>query len=317
MRSFRFAPLVAILFGLISSRDVAGRGAEWKLEESSGGLKVFHDGEFVTEYLTKSGAKPILWPIHGPGGVEMTRAYPMKTVEGEKQDHIHQRSFWFTHGNVNGVDFWSEQGDHGVIEHREFLTREASDQKAIIATRNDWLDAKGKKQLEDERRLTFRQLDGSLAIDFDVTVKATAGAATFGDTKEGAFGLRVPTFMDVNSKMGGRIVNREGLTDAAAWGKPAAWVDYHAPSGKTKVGVAILNHPTSFRYPTRWHVREYGLFAANPFGLHDFEGGPEGAGAHVIPEGETMTLRYRVIFHAGDEKEAKIAEAFERYAAEK
>jgi len=98
---------------------------------------------------------------------------------------------------------------------------------------------------------------------------------TFGDTKEGSFGLRVNESMKVERKTGGKIVSSEGLEDEKAWGKPAAWVDYYGPIQGETLGIAILNHPSSFRYPTHWHVRPYGLFAANPWGLHDFTGGKE------------------------------------------
>jgi hypothetical protein len=145
-------------------------------------------------------------------------------------------------------------------------------------------------------------------------VKATAGPVTFGDTKEGAFGVRVPTTMDVNSKMGGKIVNAEGLMDDAAWGKQSPWVDYFGPVEGETLGVAILNHPSSFRYPTYWHVRTYGLFAANPFGVKDFTKDKEKSGAYTIESGKTMNLRYRVIFHSGDQAAAKIADRFAEYS---
>ena len=77
------------------------------------------------------------------------------------------------------------------------------------------------------------------------------------------FGLRVATSMDVTSKKGGKIINAEGIENTPAWGKPSPWVDYTGPVGGKTVGVAIFNHPSSFRYPTTWHVRDYGLFAAN------------------------------------------------------
>jgi hypothetical protein len=120
--------------------------------------------------------------------------------------------------------------------------------------------------------------------------------------------------MRVDSKQGGRIVNSDGLTDADAWGKRAAWVDYHGPVDGRRVGIAILNHPSSFRFPTYWHVRTYGLFAANPFGVHDFTGA--GDGTSTLPAGDTLNLRYRLVLHTGDEKEGDIAAAYESYAKE-
>ena len=280
-------------------------------EKTEAGVSIKIDGELFTEYLTHSGNKPVLWPIIGPNGALMTRNYPLKEAEGEAKDHIHQRSFWFTHGDVNGVSFWDEGDKSGSIKHREFKAIE-SGTVAKIVTVNDWLSRDGKKICEDERTLKFGVTNGSRYIDFDVTVKATEGPVTFGMTKEGAFGIRVAETIKVKAEKGGQIINSEGLRDDAAWGKPAAWVDYYGPVGDDTVGIAILNHPSSFRYPTHWHVRTYGLFAANPFGLKEF--GQPGEGAHTIAPGETMTLRYRVLIHEGDSEEAEIAKAFDEYA---
>jgi hypothetical protein len=313
----RVRSVLASAFVLIFS-TVALAGP-WEVVKDESGLVVKKDGQVVTHYLIKAGNKPILWPIIGPTGKEMTRAYPMRKVEGEKTDHIHQRSLWFTHGDVNGTSFWEEvnpKHQPGETVHREFVKAEGGDQ-ATIVVRDDWKTPEGKKLLEDERKIVIRDVGEARVLDFDVTLKATEGDVKFGETKEGAFGIRVPTSMDVNSKKGGQIVTSEGDKDDSAWGKKAAWVDYHGPVDGEQLGIAVLNHPSSFRFPTRWHVRTYGLFAANPWGTKDFTGGKETGGEYVLPKGESLNLRYRVIFHKGNEQEGKIAEAFAKYAEER
>ncbi len=294
--------------------------AAWTVEKSEGGVVVKRDGKLVTEYLTRSGTKPILWPLSGPDGKPYTRAFPMAKVLGEQTDHRHQRSCWFDHGNVNGIDFWAEPGtvpgsNFGTIEHKEFVTLKGSDDEAVIETTNDWLGPDGKRQCSDRRRLRFHGAKDRNIIDFDFTLLASDGPVIFGDTKEGSFGCRVATSMAVESKQGGKIVNSDGLTNEAAWGKPANWVDYHGPVSEdddTTVGIAILNHPASFRAPTFWHVRPYGLFAANPFGVKDFSG--EGEGTYTIEPGKEIPLYFQMILHLGDEKQAQIADAFAAYA---
>ncbi len=152
-------------------------------------------------------------------------------------------------------------------------------------------------------------------LDFDVTLKATNGPVTFNDTKEGMLGVRVASSMDVakgKAKGDGKITNAEGITDDAAWGKASPWVDYVGPVDGKTVGLAILNHPESFRYPTTWHVRTYGLFAANPFGWHDF--GMKTKGDHTIAKGDQVRFRYRLILHEGDTPSAQLASAFKAYA---
>jgi hypothetical protein len=297
--------------------------AQWNVEKTDAGASVKHDGKLVTEYHTRSGTKPILWPLIGPTGKPVTRAYPMKKVSGEAHDHQHQRSAWITYGSVNGIDFWSEPETAplgarvGSIEHKEFVTLQGGANDAVVETLNDWLGPDGQKQCSDRRRLRFHTANGQRIIDFDITLLAPDKPVVFGDTKEGAFGVRVAQNMALQSKLGGKIVNSKGETNGDAWGKPAEWVDYHGPvddDDETVVGIAIFNHPASFHFPTRWHVREYGLFAANPLGLKEFPGG--GDGGCTLAAGKELPLHYRMILHTGDEKEAGLAAAYEAYAKE-
>jgi hypothetical protein len=292
-------------------RDLLATNTGVSMIEHARRVEVRVDGKLLTEYIPDDGPKPYFFPLIGPSGARMTRSFPMKEVEGEKRDHPHHRSLWFTHGSVNKVDFWSEAPGHGRIVETSRLVGGGL-ASGTLRTTDDWISPDGNKVCEDERSVTFHAGKDAGTIDFDVTLKASEGPVTFGDTKEGMFGLRVPTSMDVTSKPGGHIVNAEGVEDKAAWGKASAWVDYSGPVDGKTVGVAILNHPSSFRYPTTWHVRDYGLFAANPFGYHDF--GQKSSGEHVLPKGESIRFRYRVILHDGDSKAAHLPEAFRAYA---
>jgi hypothetical protein len=294
----------------------AASAAEVTVQRSAGGAVVKIDGQLFTEYLVSSGNKPILWPVIGPTGQPMTRSYPMKNVPGETKDHPHQRSIWFTHGDVNGIGFWDQSSKAGRIVHREFV-KLAGGETAAIVTRNDWLAPDGKKQLEDQRALRFGLIGETRWIDFDITLIATEGPVRFGDTKEGTFGVRVAEALAVDAKRGGTIVNSQGERDTNAWGKRASWVDYFGSVDHEAVGIAILNHPSSFRYPTFWHVRTYGLYAANPFGTKNFTGRQGDDGSYTLPAGEKLPLRYRLLFHRGDWREAGIARRFADYAKEK
>ncbi|NUQ63674.1 MAG: PmoA family protein [Pirellulales bacterium] len=309
-----------LLFACMVTAAASAAAAEITAEKTDQGVVVKIDGQFFTEYLTCSGSKPILWPVIGPTGKPVTRAWPMQSDNpDERQDHPHQRSIWFTHGDVNGIDFWGADPKNpkiakpGTAKHREFVAIESGAQAKIV-TRNDWLGPDGKKVLEDERRLAFGADGESRWIDFDITLKATEGPVTFGDTKEGTMGVRTAESVKVDAKKGGQIVNSDGLIDKDAWGKRAAWVDYFGPVDGETVGIAFMNHPSSFRFPTYWHVRTYGLYAANPFGVKDFTQSKSEDGAYTVPTGESITLKYRLLFHKGDAKQGKVSEAFEAYA---
>src|SRR5262249_2980855 len=148
-------------------------------------------GKLLTEYRGEFAPKPILDPLVGPTGAAFTRAYPRETVEGEAHDHPHQRSCWFTHGKVNGIDFWSEQKGHGSIKETARKTLVGGPAVGVLRTTDDWLGPDGKKVCEDERVIRFYATKTASVLDFDITLKATSGPVTFGDTKEGMFGIRV------------------------------------------------------------------------------------------------------------------------------
>ena len=274
-------------------------------------IDVLAGGKLVTSYIPDDGPKPYFFPLIGPSGAAMTRSFPMKMVAGEKLDHPHHRSLWFTHGSVNKVDFWSEVPGHGKILETSRPTVVSGPALGLIRTTDDWIGPDGKKVCEDERVVRIFATKLARVLDFDIALKASEGPVTFGDTKEGMFGLRVVSSMDVTAKKGGKIVNAEGVEDKPTWGKPSPWVDYTGPVDGKTVGVALLNHPSSFRSPTTWHVRDYGLFAANPFGWHDF--GQKESGEYVLPKGESIRFRYRIILHDGDTASAALPSLFRAY----
>jgi hypothetical protein len=281
-------------------------------ETSANNLKVKIDQQLLTEYHLGVGNKPFFYPLNGPNGESYTRTFPMSIVPGEDQDHPHQRSCWFTYGNVNGVDFWSEGKRFGTVKETDRTLAVSGPIVGRMTTTNEWRAADDRRFCVDERTVTFYRTKSARIIDFAFRIAANDGPVTFSDTKEGMFGIRVASSMDVTKKKGGTITNAEGLTDEKAWGKSSPWVDYVGPVKDKIVGIAMINHPKSFRYPTTWHVRTYGLFAANPFGWHDF-GRPE-RGDYTIPGGQAIEFLYRVVLHEGDTSSANPAALAAAYA---
>jgi hypothetical protein len=277
------------------------------INPSDVGAIILADGQPFAEYRKRSGFQPAIWPIIGPTDKEMTRSYPVgPLLEGESQDHPHHRSLWFAHGSVNGLDFWTEfenatrqqDAEHPVIAHRAFEKLEVDGDCAVLVAVNDWMHVKT-KVCEDVRTLRFGADEKIRWIDFQIELKATAGDVVFGDTKEGTFGIRVPETMKVDAKLGGKIVNSNGQTNDKTWGQPATWVQYRGPVQGEDLGITIVNLPGSFRYPTRWHVRTYGLFAANPFGEREFPPAKSKQGEVTLPAGDSLRLRYLVLLHQG------------------
>lgn len=273
------------------------------------GWQITRDGEVVLGYVKDSNGRPVLYPVMGPSGRSMTRAFPFTEAQpGEKADHDHHRSFWFTHGDVNGIDFWVDDKGSGVIKQISGDSGINDQGSAFIETTNRWQSPDGTPVLSDVRRVSLSDDNERYIIDFDITLLAEFADVRFGDTKEGSFGIRVAGPMKVDAGLGGVVTNSDGLNDKKAWGQPAAWVDYSGPtepsgSDQSIAGITIHNHPSSYGYPTRWHVRTYGLLAANPFGKHHFVGGKPHDGI-LLAKGESMHLSYRVVLSDGSFDEA-------------
>jgi len=316
----RLIVFCAVVGWFTASTSCSALAGEFSVEPSDAGAVVKVDGRFFAEYVKLSGHQPIVWPIHGPDGSAMTRAYPMTDPqENEMNDHPHHRSLWFTHGIVNDKDFWIEPSNRGnrpknFIRHREFAELDAKGDTARIVTVNDWMSDEV-KVCDDRRTLVFGASDDRRWIDFTVVVSATDGDVTFGDTKEGSFGLRVAGTMKVDADMGGRFVNSHGQVDGGAWGQPAPWINYTGPVDGKPAGIAVFSHPSNFRPECRWHTREYGLLAANPFGLKDFPRGVPSQGATTVADGDALNLRYLVLFHRGDLTNEQLQSQFESFSS--
>lgn len=320
--------LLFVAYGLNhAALTTSSNAAEVTLKKNKKGVAVMVGNELFTQYITLSGSKPVLWPINGPTGKPMTRSWPIgPKEEGEHTDHVHQRSFWFTHEGVNGANFWAEPKSYspadrrkhniGTIVHREFAKMDSAEDGATLVSVCDWVDGSDKRLLEERTTYLFSASEDVRTIDMTVALKATDGDVELEDRKDGMFGIRLASSMKVDAGLGGQIYNSEGQINKGAWGQYARWVDYHGPVDGETVGVAILWHPQNFRNPIRWHVRDYGLFAANPLAENGFPESDRKQGPTTIKKGETLTLRFRTLFHRGDHEAGKIAAAYEAYAAE-
>lgn len=279
-------------------------------------VRVDVNGRLLTEYFFTNVPRPYCYPLIGPGNLAMTRSWPMASPPGEAHDHPHHRSFWFAHGKVNGQDFWSEEKSFGKIVHQGFDETSSGTNVGVIKARNHWVAADGKIVCSDERTLKFYTpvRAGEQVLDFEITLKASQGELTLGDTKEGTFALRVAESMRLKGGQG-HILNSEGARDDKTWGKRANWCDYSGPVNGQAAGIAIFDHPGNPRHPTWWHVRDYGLFAANPFGRHDFEKLKDTtAGDLRVPAGDSVTFRYRVLLHLGELTAAQLDERYRECA---
>lgn len=255
--------------------------------------------------------RPYFYPVRAADGTEVTSDQTRLRKTAPKSDHPHHRSLWVAQGDMNGVDHWGTIGADAPKQQHLGFSRFGNDS---FVEELAWEGKDQKPALRETRTVKFSVLeDGSRAIDLTSTYTPAAGEVTFGDTKEaGLCAVRVAKpISDAPT-----LTNAKGQTgEKNTWGKPADWCDISGQIGGKPYGVAVLDHPANPRHPSTWHVREYGLLAANIFGLHEFDKSrPAGAGKLTIKPGESVTFRYRVIIHQGDAKAVNLDAKYQDFA---
>jgi hypothetical protein len=290
---------------------------------------------FTTYYFGPASPKPNLHPLRSAEGTVVTRGFPMiRDIPGESHDHPHHRAMFFAHGDINGVDFWgekvesrkqqtaggkyyatSEELPKGRTVFRKIEEMKSGPDSATLKAGFDLVGPDGKKVASETQEYIFRGDASTRTIDCTFTLTANHGPVKMGDTKEGTFAIRVAHDL-TGSKV--RMLNSNGkVGEKEIWGKRADWVDYSGIVKGEKLGIAIFDNPRNLRHPTTWHARDYGLFAVNPFGEHDFYNDPKRHGSYTIAPGQSLTLRYRVLIHHGDWTTAQLDAAYRYYAAGK
>lgn len=258
--------------------------------------------------------KPVFYPVVSPNGARVNREYPMvEKVPGESADHPHHQSLFFTYDEVNGTNFWNPERTGRRIQQRE-----ARAEGSTLIASLDWKDKDGRVLLDETKRVTFGGSDDAFWLDHASTLRAPNVAVSMGDTKEGAFGLRLN---DTLKELGGsgRYINAEGLETAAnVWGKTSPWVAIRGgvtdAAGRRDVTVAIFSHPSGLNHPPYWHARDYGLFAVNPFARKGYDpAAPERITRLGV--GEQLSVRFRVTVYAGQVNKARLDSDYRQFAS--
>ncbi len=266
-------------------------------------------------------AKPVLYPIRTARGTPVTRGFPLDPRPGERVDHPHQVGLWFNYGDVNGVDFWNNsealkpeaRAKLGRIRHRRIASTRSGAGEAELVVDADWVMPDRSIVLVENTGFVFRADDSSRSVERITRLTAQREPVRFADNKEGVLGLRVaraleepadkpelftdasgnPTPVPVldNAGVNGSYTSSEGLTGASVWGTRGRWMALAGRVGEEDVVLLMVDHPANPGYPTYWHARGYGLFAANPLGQSIFSNGKQTLNFTLAP-GATAVFRH-------------------------
>jgi len=331
MTTSRTARGVAALLALFAGRawseapppvDVRPVPAERRVDVTVGGKP------FTSYIWPERLAKAVLYPLRSSRGTLVTRGFPLDPRPGERVDHPHHVGLWFNYGDVNGVDFWNnsdslpkqEQAKMGRIVHKAIASTASGPGKGELVVDADWIMPDGSVLMTERTRFLFRADADSRAVERVTELEARDQAVKFADNKEGVLGLRVaraleepadkpevftdasgkPTAVPVldNAGVNGLYTSSEGLTGAKVWGTRGRWVALAGKVESEDVVLLMLDHPKNPGYPTYWHARGYGLFAANPLGQSVFSNGKETLNFTLAP-GASTTFRHRLVILPG------------------
>ncbi len=309
-------------------------------------VDVLVDGQPFTSYIWPERlAKPVLWPIRSAAGTLVTRGFPLEPRPGERVDHPHQVGFWCNHGDVDGVDFWNNsealkpeaRARMGSIRQAAIESAAGGAGRGALRVALEWRMPDGTVALREQTAYAFGAGQGRRSIDRETTLSAAGRRVVFNDNKEGTLGLRVARALEAPSKeplvftdasgkptsvpaldntgVNGVYTSSEGLKGDAVWGTRARWVALSGRVGSEEVVLLLLDHPGNPGYPTYWHARGYGLFAANPLGVKVFSNGKEQLNLAVEP-GRSVRFLHRLLVLSGPFSAEQAEAAWREFASE-
>lgn len=317
--------MMMLASGILPSTAAAQSGVTVVPNEAGRRVDVSIDGQPFTSYIWPDTLKvPVLYPLRTAAGTLITRGYPLDPRPGERVDHPHHAGYWLNYGSVNNVDFWNnsthvpaaQQATMGTVVHRKIANSTSGADKGTLDVEMDWIMPDGSTILNEKTSFTFRGGANQRVIDRITTLTAGDKPVSFKDDKEGMLGLRVrkeleqPTQESVahtdatgkptaertvdNTDVSGLYRSSEGKTGDPAWGTRGRWMSLTGKVKQEPIALLILDHPQNVGFPTYWHARGYGLFAANPLGQAEFSRNVEKLNFALEPK-QSTTFRYRLL----------------------
>lgn len=327
------------LFCCLLTYSVYGQSSKTKLQvhnielitdDASKQVVVTADGKpFTTLVYTDTLEKSFLYPIYSPDGHIITRGFPFAPRPNEPTDHPHHTGLWFNYENVNGLDFWNnsyaipmeKKNKYGKIRTTKIIKTKGG-KRGELKIQGDWINEKNQVLLNETTTYYFKADGGKRIIDRTTLLTATQDV-TMPDVKDGMLGLRLAHELEMPSKgkkefkddkgnitvvggsgdvtPSGNYITSEGKEGDAAWGTRAQWCMLYGRQGNDTTSIVIIDHPRNPGYPTYWHARGYGLFAANPLGQKAFSSGRETLN-FALKQGQSVIFRYRVVIASGKER---------------
>ena len=269
-------------------------------------LWVLQDNTLLTSYRAHPSQKyPFFSPMAGPRS-----GLPLVAETGRPWPH--HRGVFFGLDRVNGGNYWQDTLARGQIISQGPSFAKTENQYKVSATAVEivdhclWRQGTNDPIIEDHRRFVIKVLDDHRYIlDADFVVTALTDV-TVQQTNHGLFGVRCAH--DLSPAGGGTLESSEGFKgEANTLKKPARWLAFYGRRAKLKEdiveGIAVFcpskaPHPAFRDCP--WFTRDYGNISPTPMNWLN----ERGDNPFVLPKGEELKLRYRVVAFGGTPQDA-------------
>ncbi len=329
---------------LLFSQCESGPEIDLKENEAEKKVDVLIDGKLFTSYIFPENVKkPVLWPVMSPAGNMLTRSFPMVNKDGDRSDHPHHVGVWLNYGDVNGLDFWNnseaipaeKRDGYGSIFHKSVDKVKSGKGKALLVTSAEWKSPDNILMLNEQTSFSFLATENARIIDRITTLTAVIDEVKFTDNKEGMFAIRVARELELpsekptelidshgvvtkvdkmdNTYVKGNYRSAEGVEGGKVWGTRCRWMKLASEIKGENVALVIIDHPSNVGYPTYWHARDYGLFAANTLGQKIFSKG-ENELNFSMKKGDSVTFKYRLVVAAENLTDEQINKLADEYA---
>ena len=278
-----------------------------------------------TDSVAFTSAGRTVWQFHFGKQRPVPHFYPVCLLDGTlltdlgPKDHPHHHSLWFAWNKLNGVDYWSEP-DAGRTQVAECRVSTGKN-SARFQMKLDYVPPAGDPVLTERRTIVVSAPDNQGRYFIDWRGEFVAGKEPVhmkGGTAGGGYaGLSVRIAQTTHEW---RIIDSEGREDIAegdfarnTHGKRAKWMDFSVTDKATgkQGGIAILEHPSSFRHPSQWHNL---INPKTPFGY--FSPATLWSEPYDLAAGKTLMVYYRIVVHPGRPGREAIEREWEKFSAQ-
>lgn len=286
--------VAALVAGVMAAAGtIRGEDPKFSHSEEGNRIVITHGDRPVVTYVfgDEKIKRPYFAHIHAPDGTQVTRNHPPRPgIDSVDHDTMHP-GIWLAFGDLSGADFWRNKG-----EVRLRISAAPMNSGSALLIDAGYQYSSGDQVVCWESAMhSIRTLGDGYLLTYSSRFMDHGESFAFGDQEEMGLGVRLATPLVVKGGSGSINNSSGGKNEQEVWGQQADWCDYSGvverDGVKRRAGMLLIPHKDNFRR-SWFHVRDYGLLVANPFGRNAFTKGDKSR--IEIKPGDKLDLRFGI-----------------------